>query len=105
MKRQNLREWLKSFGEDKIIISSHVAQDRAYRGIKEEVIRQNLMNPKNLIRATEQESLNPSEFKYKLWFRLSRARTLGLIITLNERIKVKTAYEIVNKWQKRMWWK
>ena len=45
--------------------------------------------------------------KYKLYFELSHARTLMVVVALGEKIKVITPKIIINKMQKGMWskWK
>jgi len=103
MRRKDIRKWLKQYTEDCIYYSKHVKDDKFEAGKVSEVdVRKNLLNPINLLRYEEQESLNSNEFKYKLHFRLSSSKDLGIIVLINKKIKVITAYEIERKWQEKI---
>ena len=106
MKRENIRRWLRRYREVDIVYSKHVREDKFNTGkVKESDVRRNLLDPAALEQAVEQEALNPKEYKYKLRFKLSRAKDLGVVVQMNDKLKVVTAYLIEHKWQKRMaWW-
>ncbi len=102
MKRSNIKEWLKIYDENNIQISKHITVDRAYRGIDENLIKESLLKPDGLIRLIEEQHDKDNEYKFKLRFKISRSKTLGLVVILNEVLKVITAYIINNKWE-RLW--
>jgi len=105
MKRESIRGLLRNYNE--VMFTDKAILRCRQRGIDKESVTGHLLNPKSLIHCKEEESQQSGEHKYMLWFRLSHARTLAVRVTINEKIKVITAYIIINKIQRGMWsrWK
>ncbi|MFQ5648188.1 MAG: hypothetical protein ACE5FW_03040 [Candidatus Aenigmatarchaeota archaeon] len=106
MRRKEFKARLKKCTD--VTHSRHVIEDKYERGIvKRKNVENNLKNPERLIRFREEESIKSGTFKYKVWFALSRAKVLGVVVELNDKTHVITAWEIINKWQKKVWsiWK
>lgn len=100
MRRNDIKRWLRDYQESKIHITSHLKTDRAYRGIKEEIVKNNILHPENLIRVSEECHDKLGEYKFKLRFKISRSKSIGVVVILNEVLKVITAYIINEKWEK-----
>ena len=108
MKRKTFKARLKLCTNIGITHSKHVIEDKYDRGVvKRKDVENNLKNPERLIRFKEEESIKPNIVKYKVWFALSRSKVLGVVVELNDNAHVVTAWEIINKWQKKVWsvWK
>ena len=98
-----MKQWLKGYETVPICYTSHAMNDKIRRGFAQQAdIEENIRKPVKLI-ACKQEDINLEHPKYKLTFTLSRARTLVIIVRLNQEITVITAWEIINKWQRRLW--
>lgn len=96
MKRENIRKMLRNYSE--VSYTKHAEIRCIARSIPSKIIEENLLNPGNLIHAKQE-----GELKYKLYFSISHARTLMVIVSLQETIKVITAKIIINKMQKGLW--
>ncbi len=98
--------WLNRYTENDIYYSRHIKEDKFETGkVNEEAVRKNLLNPANLVQSVEMEALSPETAKFKLRFKLSRSKDLGVVVELNEKLKVITAYEILKAWQEKIGWK
>jgi len=103
MKKKDLQRWLRSYRGRDLDLSAHVVRDKIKLGVvKEKDIRDNLENPDALVRFVEQGADNPNTSVYKVHFRLSSNKTLGVVIKLNETIKVITAWEVYEPWQRKV---
>lgn len=91
---------LRNYNE--VSYTDHAKKRCNVRSLPRKMIDENLLNPNKLINVKQE-----GELKYKLYFELSHARTLMVIVSLHEKIKVITAKIIINKMQKGMWskWK
>ena len=103
MKRKDLEKWLREYKGREIDYTAHVIRDKFRLGIViEDDIERNLRNPEKLVRVMPQEPLTGDQRKFKLYFKISSAKTLCIVAVLNEIIKVITAYIILEKLQRRV---
>lgn len=107
MRIEEIRKWLKKYKETDIYFTRKAEIRCNQRRIDKETVKNNLLSPKNLIHKIEEGEAGENEYKFRIAFKISNARTLVIRLTLNERIKIITVYEILNKIQKGMWlrWK
>ncbi|MCD6495716.1 MAG: hypothetical protein J7K54_00415 [Candidatus Aenigmarchaeota archaeon] len=100
MKRETIRKMLKNYKH--VTYTRHAELRCNVRGIDKSLVEKHLLNPNKLIHVKQE-----GELKYKVYFELSHARTLMVVIALGEKIKVITPKIIINKMQKGMWskWK
>lgn len=98
MKRESVRKLLRNY--DTIEFTKHAEIQCKQRDISKKEVEYNIINPKNLIEVKVE-----GELKYKLYFKVSNARTLVVRVVLCQSIKVITTYIIINKLQKSTWLK
>jgi len=105
MKKNDMRRWLKKYSPEDIEFTQHAKIRCSQRRISVDLLEDNLLNPKNLIFIKEEGNPGHNKYKFKLYFKLSNARTLCIRVIINKSLKVITSYIIVNKIQKGLWLK
>jgi len=101
MSLQKMKEKLKKYRKENILLSSHVLKRCVQRKISPKTIVESILRPSGLTEVIE-ELISKTESKYKLVFQLSNARNLALIVAMNDRIEVITAWIMINKWEKKV---
>jgi len=96
-----MKERVRKYKKSDIVLSKHVLIRCAQRKINPNMIFDLIQNPEKLT-GFEQEFLSRRESKYKLIFQLSNARDLAVVIVLNGRLEVITAWFVIKKWERRM---
>ena len=63
-------------------------------------VKENIINPKNLVYAKEQEAQKQGEEKYDCYFAFSKHLYYRYILTINRKIIIVTIIKINRDWQK-----
>ena len=83
----------------KVKYSRHAEIRCEQRNIDKKLIEDNILNPKKLIKVIQQPAIRP-EIKLKLYFTLSRERTLIIVVTVKKgSLYIITAVIRIRKWQ------
>ncbi len=99
---QEMKNKLRQYEEENLILSDHVILRCQQRGISIENLKEQILNPENLIGLIEQESRYLQEKKFKLVFDISKNKSFVIVITINKSINIVTALIRYRKWMKPM---
>ena len=100
MEIDNLKEKLKGYSKDNIIITYH-AQIRALeRNIDLEEVKKNIINPSKLVYFKEQKPERKNEYKYECYFSYSKNYCHKYILTTNGKVIIVTIISINREWQR-----
>lgn len=94
-----LKEKLKKFKKEDIIITDHAYEQAIFRCIDIEEIKNNIVNPIKLQFASKQEAKRSSEEKYDCYFGYSKTQCHRYVIVINSRCIVCTVVKINRRWQ------
>ncbi|MFH1294410.1 MAG: hypothetical protein ABIH90_00525, partial [Candidatus Aenigmatarchaeota archaeon] len=76
MKRERVREWLRKYNTEQIKFTKKAELRCGQRNIKKTLIEQNISNPENLIKVDDEGEVSYKEYKFRVAFKISNARTL-----------------------------
>ena len=96
-KLKALKEKLKTYSKDKILVKQHALVRLGQRRVSKEAVILHLQNPENLIDAIEEPALRQHEKKYKLVFDLT-GKSLIVVAALNKVINIVTVIYRYRKW-------
>ena len=99
-RKDHVIEKLKKYTKDDIIMSTHGIKQTIIRPVSVEDITENLLNPKRLSYAFEEQAERAGEEKFLCYFRYSRRFCHCYVIVINAKVLVVTAYIINRRWQK-----
>lgn len=99
--REELIRKLQRYGREDIIITSHALFRAIFRGIDEEEIKENIINPKRLHCAIRLESDIEGEEKYDCYFAYSNTQCQRYIIAINAKCVVCSVIKINRRWQRK----
>ncbi|MBI4440388.1 hypothetical protein HY638_05435 [Candidatus Woesearchaeota archaeon] len=94
-----LKEKLKEFGKDSVIITAHAQEQATFRQIDIGEIKENIINPRRLAFAGKQEPEKEGEEKYDCYFGYSKTQCHRYILVINEKCIVCTVIKINRRWQ------
>jgi|SRR3989344_4648525 len=99
MNLEKLKEKLRKYKKEDIMITDH-AQIQAYiRGINLEEVKNNIINPEKLVYYKEQESKKSNEEKYDCYFAYAEDFYQRYIIITNGKLIIVTIISINRRWQ------
>lgn len=96
----NLKEKLKCYSKERIIITHHAKVQAIIRDMDLEEIKENIINPVKLVYAKKQEAVKENEEKYDCYFAYSKHLYHRYILILNGKILIVTIIKINRDWQK-----
>lgn len=94
-----LKNKLKKYNKENIIITSHAKEQALFRNISLEEVRENIINPERLEFAGKQESKIKGEEKYDCYFGYSKTQCHRYILAINKNCIVCTVIKINRRWQ------
>lgn len=95
-----LKERLKGYKREDIIITEHAELQALTRDISLNEIKEDIVNPVRLVYAKEEDAKNPDEEKYDCYFAYSKHLYHRYILVLNSKILIVTIIKINRDWQK-----
>ena len=81
----SLKEKLKKFKKEDIILTNHAYEQAVFRCINIEEIKNNIANPERLQFASKQEARQNNEEKYDCYFGYSKTQCHRYVIVINSR--------------------
>ncbi len=100
MELKELKEKLKRYKKEDIIITGHAELQAYVREIDLEEIKNNIINPDKLVYAEEQKTKKVDEEKYDCYFAYSENLCHRYILTVNRKVIIVTIIKINRNWQK-----
>jgi len=100
MDLNKLKDRLKNYRNQDIIITRHAELQAFSRNIEIEEVKENIVNPGKLVYAKEQVAQRQDEEKYDCYFALSKYFYHRYILTINRKIIIVTIIKINRDWQK-----
>lgn len=99
---QPLKDKLKRYKREHIIITNHAYEQAIFRGISPDEVKENIINPERLSFAEKQPAEKEFEEKYDCYFGYSKTLCHRYILTINGNCIVCTVIKINRRWQYRM---
>ena len=100
MNIEELKEKLRQYKKEDIIVKEHAKIQSIIRGIDLEEVKNNIINPNKLVYAEEQVPEEPNEKKYDCYFAYSKLLCHRYILTVNRKVIIVTIIKINRDWQK-----
>lgn len=100
MNIDELKEKLKAYKKESIIITKHAELQAFVREVDLEDVKNNITNPEKLVYFRQQGSQKPGEEKYDCYFAYSKHLYHRYIITINGKVIIVTIIKINRDWQK-----
>ena len=97
--KEDLKEKLKKYNKDDIIITNHAEEQAIFREISLDEVKENIINPKRLSFAGKQEAENEGEEKYDCYFGYSKSQCHRYILVIDGKCVVCTVIKINRRWQ------
>ena len=97
--KEDLKEKLKKYNKDDIIITDHAEEQAIFREINLDEVKENIINPKRLSFAGKQEAENEGEEKYDCYFGYSKSQCHRYILVIDGKCVVCTVIKINRRWQ------
>jgi len=95
-----LKNKLKSYKKQDIIITKHAELQAFSRNINLEEVKENIIKPDKLVYAKKQKAQKQNEEKYDCYFAFSKHFYHRYILTINQKIIIVTIISINRDWQK-----
>ena len=96
---ESFKQRLKSYKKEDIIFTSHAEIQALMRQIDLEEVKENIINPKNLV-YVEEEPKNSKSEKYGCYFAYEEYHCHKYVLTLNRKVIIVTIININRNWQK-----
>jgi hypothetical protein len=96
-----VKEKLKKYRREDIIITDHAKKQAFFRGIELEEIRKNILNPERLEIALKQPAKRPHEEKFDCYFGYSKTQAHRYILVLGNKVIIPTVIKINRRWQRK----
>ena len=100
MNREELKEKLRKYKKENIIITDHAEIQAYVRQIDLEEVKNNIINTEKLVYAEKQKSKKAGEEKYDCYFAYSKTFCHRYILTVNRKVIIVTIISINRDWQK-----
>ncbi|MBU2616912.1 MAG: hypothetical protein KKB79_02960 [Nanoarchaeota archaeon] len=100
MELNKLRERLRRYRKSEIIITNHAELQAFVREIDLDKVKEDIINPVNLVYAREQDAGKSGKEKHDCYFSQSKNVYHRYILTLNSKIIIVTIIRINRDWQK-----
>ena len=100
MNLEDLKEKIKLYKKEDIIITEHAELQAFIREIDLDEVKNNILNPEKLVYAQRQKALKPNEEKYDCYFSYSRHLYHRYAIVINRKVIIVTIIKINRDWQK-----
>jgi len=100
MDLEKLKEKLKKYKKEDIIITSHADLQAFIREIDIEEVKENIVNSEKLVYAEKQDSNNKNEEKYNCYFAYNKNLAHRYILSINAKIIIVTIIKINRDWQR-----
>lgn len=100
MNLESFKSKLSSYKKEDIIITQHAKLQALARNITINEVKNNLLNPINLVYIKEQQSKKIDEQKYDCYFAFSKTLYHRYILVLNRKVIIVTIIKINRDWQK-----
>jgi len=100
MDLEELKNRLRKYKREDIIIKYHAKLQAFVRGIDLEEVKDNILNPVRLVYTEKQKSKFPNEEKYNCYFAYSKNHYHRYVIIINRKIIIATVIDINRDWQK-----
>ncbi len=100
MNLDELKNKLKSYKKEDIIITRHAELQAFSRDVELKEVILNITNPEKLVFTKKQESQKQNEEKYDCYFAFSKHLYHRYILTINGKIIIVTIIKINRDWQK-----
>ncbi len=100
MNIEELKNKLKNYEKKDIIITPHAEIQAYMREIELNEVKNNIINPRKLVYANEQEAKKSNEKKYDCYFAYSKNLCHRYILTLNRKVIIVTIIKINRDWQR-----
>ena len=100
MELELLKQKLKRYSKEEIMILDHAELQAFTRDIDLEEVKENIVKPDKLVYAKQQETKFKGEEKYDCYFAYSKHLYHRYVITLNGKIIIVTIIKINRDWQK-----
>ena len=100
MNLNELKNKLRKYKKQEIIITKHAELQAFTRDIDLEKVKENIINPEILVYAKKQEAKYKGEEKYDCYFAYSKHRYHRYALTINRKIIIVTIIKINRDWQK-----
>ncbi|MBN1156005.1 hypothetical protein JXA85_00170 [Candidatus Woesearchaeota archaeon] len=94
-----LKERLRRYKKEQIIITDHARVQAMFRNIDLEEIKENIINPERLSYAREQKAEKKNEQKYDCYFGYSKTQCHRYILVISAKCIVCTVIKINRRWQ------
>lgn len=98
--KDEVKDKLKHFEREDIIISDHALIRLKQRQISEAEIIENIINPERLQYAIKQETDKPEEEKFDCYFGYSKTQCHRYVLVIKENVVVVTVVKINKRWQR-----
>lgn len=95
-----LKDKLKKYKKEDIVITSHAKVQAIMRGIRPDEVKENITNTFRLVYAEKQEALGPGEEKYNCYFGCSNTQCHRYALVVNDACLVCTVIKINRRWQR-----
>ena len=90
---------LKSYKKEDVLITAHATEQAIFRSIDLEEVRENIINPRRLVFARQQETKKECEEKYDCYFGYSKTQCHRYILVIDGKCIVCTVIKINRRWQ------
>ncbi len=98
--KDHVIERLKKYKETDIVITDHARIQALIRGISEQEVKDNILNPKRLVFAGRQEAERENEEKFDCYFIYSNTQAHRYVVVFDKRLIVCTVIKINRRWQR-----
>jgi hypothetical protein len=100
MDLEELKQRLKKYRKEDIIITKHAEIRALARNVNIEKVKENIIKPDKLVYFKKEKSESPTEEKFECYFAYSQYYCHKYILTLNRKIIIVTIISINRDWQK-----
>ena len=100
MDLESLKQRLRAYKKEDIIIKPHANIQAFVREINLEEVKDNIINPTKLVYAEEQKAMINTERKYDCYFAYSKYLCHRYVLTVNSKVIIVTIIKINRDWQR-----
>ena len=100
MDLEKLKEKLRKYKKEDIIITDHAKDQAKFRQIDLEEVKENVINPEKLVYVEEQQAKKEGEKKYNCYFAYSENYHHRYAFAVNGKVIIVTIIGINRNWQK-----
>lgn len=100
MNLEELKEKLKKYKREDIIVTKHAGLQAFIRKVDLGEVKNNIINPARLVHAKKQDAKYKGEDKYDCYFAYSKHLYHRYALTINTKVIIVTIIKINRDWQK-----